>query len=170
MRTFFVFIALTLAMTVQPTFAQTTGAAPADEYFGRLKMSPLGMRNQLQHMVRDVLADPRAGAHAMGMAAQVEDSIEDLVHKYPRESWIEGLVIGLQRYYAHIPTVEARLHLAHMTAFVHRSLPNTRLDTEAQSCATRILLADKNAVPALCENTDEVRVGRAFEEASATRP
>jgi hypothetical protein len=63
--------------------------APADEYFGRLKMSILGVRN----VVYDI--DARADSASEDIAANfchklilAEDSLRDWQAKYPDDTWV----------------------------------------------------------------------------------
>jgi hypothetical protein len=59
--------------------------APADEYFGRMKMSVLGIRNALDGLERRV----ESGDRSVGsMLALVDDAISDWRSKYPRDTWL----------------------------------------------------------------------------------
>ena len=112
-RFFFVVSALALAFaTPQPAVARTHVAyaklvsrvAPADEYFGRLKMSILGIRNQLRDLDQRLSYTPDAGAAVLGTAAFVEDAIRDWEAKYPSDPWLPRSVYQLTHLYARIHT------------------------------------------------------------------
>jgi hypothetical protein len=62
--------------------------APADEYFGRLKMSVLGIRNELVTLERRVESGDRNVAAMSGKLAMVDDAIRDWRAHYPRDTWL----------------------------------------------------------------------------------
>lgn len=86
--------------------------APADEYFGRAKMSILEIANRL----RDVTAraDRQAGrpVDLLHDAAMTENAIHDWEHKYPADPWLARDVAKLIHIYAElaIPSATTRMH------------------------------------------------------------
>jgi hypothetical protein len=82
--------------------------APADEYFGRLKMSILGIRNVLKDAASKVDADPTQGPGVVNSCAMTEDALHDWEAKYPRDSWLPRSVFTLERLYAKIDSDVAR--------------------------------------------------------------
>ena len=78
--------------------------APADEYFGRLKMSILGIRNQLRDLDLRLQFEPAKSEDVIGSAAMVEDAMHDWEHKYPSDPWLAKDVFQLAQLYAHIQT------------------------------------------------------------------
>jgi hypothetical protein len=87
--------------------------APADEYFGRLKMSILGIRNQLRDLDMKLQYSPEKSEDVIGSAAMVEDAIHDWEHKYPRDPWLAKDVYQLTVLYSHINTDHGRHVAAH---------------------------------------------------------
>jgi hypothetical protein len=62
--------------------------APADEYFGQLRMSVLGIRNELNGLERRASSgDPNVSAMT-GKLALVDDAMRDWRARYPRDSWL----------------------------------------------------------------------------------
>jgi hypothetical protein len=62
--------------------------APADEYFGQLKMSVLGIRNELNTLERRAASgDPNIAAMT-GKLAFVDDAMRDWRARYPRDNWL----------------------------------------------------------------------------------
>ena len=57
--------------------------APADEYFGRTKLSPIGVRNELTRIGRYL--DAGWGGQMTKDAIWVVDSLDDWQHQYPRD-------------------------------------------------------------------------------------
>lgn len=88
------------------TFAKV---APADEYFGRLKMSILGVRNQLKDLSAKVAFNPDRGGDQLGAAGMVEDAIHDWEHKYPGDGWLPKSVYDLSQLYSSIHTPEGQI-------------------------------------------------------------
>ena len=76
--------------------------APADEYFGRLKMSVLGIRNELNHLQSQVEASPENSESVMGTASLVEDAIKDWERHYPSDPWLAKNVYQLTHVYANV--------------------------------------------------------------------
>ncbi len=68
--------------------AAHTSVAPADEYFGRLKMSILGIRNQLRDLeLRSAWRGENKRA-LIGKADFIEDAMHEWSQKYPGDPWI----------------------------------------------------------------------------------
>ena len=63
------------------TFLKIT--APADEYFGRTKLSPIGVRNELTRIGRYL--DAGWGGRMTKDTMYVVDSLDDWQHQYPRD-------------------------------------------------------------------------------------
>src|ERR1700736_359018 len=62
--------------------------APADEYFGRMRMSVLGIRNELDGLERRAAGGDRNVAAMSGKLALVDDAMSDWRSRYPRDSWL----------------------------------------------------------------------------------
>ena len=78
--------------------------APADEYFGRLKMSILGIRNRINELESES-ADPALNnASISWKISMVEDAIADWRNKYPADPWIPRFRTRLNVVYARIGT------------------------------------------------------------------
>jgi hypothetical protein len=80
--------------------------APADEYFGPLKISILGIRNITRDQGARYAADssPTTATAVLGMMANVELAIKDLEKKYPQDTALPGSIYRLERLYASIST------------------------------------------------------------------
>ena len=101
----------------QPAFSATHVAsvklasrvAPADEYFGRLQMSILGIRNELRDLDQRLTYSPDKSADILGTAAFVENAIHDWEAKYPADPWLARSVYQLTHLYARIHTSDAHV-------------------------------------------------------------
>jgi len=98
--------------------------APADEYFGRLKLSILGIRNTIKDMGLKADADPAHAANAvMGSVGLTEDALRDWEKKYPQDGWIPATIFSLERLYAKVDSDEARAHARVTMAWLVRDYP-----------------------------------------------
>jgi hypothetical protein len=94
--------------------------APADEYFGRLKLSILGVRNTLRDLGARADADPPHAATILGPIGFTEDAIHEWEKKYPRDTWLPTSILALERDYAKVDSDEGRSRtLATMMWLVH---------------------------------------------------
>jgi hypothetical protein len=101
-----VFILALLAVS-SPAWAQSN-VAPADEYFGHLKMSVLGIANVIKDMRLRVEVDASRTPSIFGSLANVEDAIRDWEDKYPHDSWIPRNLLSLETCYLTAPGDRAR--------------------------------------------------------------
>ena len=74
--------------------------APADEYFGKLKMSILGIRNTIKDKGLLVDVDSTKAESTLGAIALTEDAMHDWERKYPCDSWLPGTILALEHFYA----------------------------------------------------------------------
>lgn len=95
--------------------------APADEYFGRLKMSILGVRSKVKDLGLDADMHPEHDPAILSTALWVEDAMRDWSKKYPYDHWLPRYAYALEVMYERIPGDEAakraRRQLNYITAF-----------------------------------------------------
>jgi len=103
-----ILLALVLALSfAAPVFATTSNdLAPADRYFGRLKMSILGIRNS----IKDLL---------------VEDALRDWQAKFPRDPWIPKFTFSLAQLYAKLDLDDARTRRDDMLDWLDATYPDS---------------------------------------------
>lgn len=65
--------------------------APADEYFGRMGMSILGMRNELKRI--NIYLDAGYGDRESNSAVLLAEAVDDLHKVYPRDRDLPGLLL-----------------------------------------------------------------------------
>lgn len=89
-----VFSFLILLGSLQPSFAheyQETGqvsVAPADRYFGKMKMSILGVRNSINDLTATISLNPESFNSVIHKAEMVEDVLHDWATQYPTDPWL----------------------------------------------------------------------------------
>jgi hypothetical protein len=80
--------------------------APADEYFGHTKLSPLGVRNELLHIAKYL--DAGWGSNMTGDALQVVDALDDWRQQYPRDYELPRLLLDAYKTLDRIDSPQAR--------------------------------------------------------------
>jgi len=99
--------------------------APADEYFGKLKMSILGIRNTIKDQGLKVDYAPEKASSTAGAIALTEDAIHDWQHKYPCDSWLPGTLYALQHFYGKIHTDDGVKHVHATFAWLRHDFPRS---------------------------------------------
>lgn len=84
--------------------------APADEYFGRQRLSPLGIRHTIFSLKDDLHKARRRPDVIAHDADLVRDAIDDWTQRFPRDSWLPATVWNLATLYEELPGVDARGH------------------------------------------------------------
>ncbi len=104
-------LALLLAFSfATPAFAEpAANLAPADRYFGRLKMSILGVRNALKDLAARADAHPEDAEHVYHKAVLVEDALHDWQKHFPRDPWIPRYAYSLAQLYGKLDMDDARV-------------------------------------------------------------
>jgi hypothetical protein len=80
--------------------AMRVAVAPADEYFGKMKLSILGIRNQIHDLTLRIGFEPAKAESFIGMANMTEDAMKDWERKYPHDPWIPKTLFSLERMYS----------------------------------------------------------------------
>jgi hypothetical protein len=101
--------------------------APADEYFGKLKMSILGIRNTIKDQGLKVDVDPAKAPSTSNAIALTEDAIHDWQHKYPCDTWLPGTLLGLERFYLKIHTDDGVKHVHATFAWLRHDYPRSNV-------------------------------------------
>ncbi len=99
--------------------------APADEYFGKLKMSILGIRNTIKDLGYKVDADPSKAMQIMNAVNLTEDAMHDWENKYPQDSWIPPAILSLERLLAKVDDDAARAHAKSVMVWLVKDYPTS---------------------------------------------
>lgn len=101
------------------------GPAPADEYFGRLQMSVLGVRNKVKDLGLDADVHPEHDKAILGNALWVEDAMRDWAKKYPFDRWLPRYAYALEQMYEHIPGDDAHRRALKQVSYLTAYFPQT---------------------------------------------
>jgi hypothetical protein len=102
-------LALALSFAAPTIAAPTANLAPADRYFGRLKMSILGVRNSIKDLSERAAAHPEDAEHIYDKAVLVEDALRDWHAHFPRDPWIPKFTYSLAQLYGKLDMDDARV-------------------------------------------------------------
>lgn len=105
------------------TVAQTCHVAPADEYFGKLKLSVLGIRNTIRDQGLQVDVDPASAPKTFNKVDFAEDALHDWEHKYPCDRWIPWTMYALEHFYGKIHTADGVTHVHRIVAWLKHDYP-----------------------------------------------
>ena len=98
------------AITVPALAEPTVRLAPADRYFGRMKMSILGIRNALKDLSTRADTFPEDASHVFDKAVLVEDAIHDWQAHFPSDPWIPKYAYTLAQLFGKLDFDDARVH------------------------------------------------------------
>jgi len=85
-----------------------TALAPADEYFGPLRQSIIGIANTIRDLGRRYDVNHDIPTQTLASAELTERSIRDWEHRYPRDTQLPRAVYLLQRLYTKVLIAAAR--------------------------------------------------------------
>jgi hypothetical protein len=105
--------------------AQTKKVAPADEYFGRQKLSILGIGNMIKDMRLRIEVDMSKSGSIYGALANVEDALHDWEGKYPSDSWVPKNMELLEAVYFEVPEDRAHQMGTRIEAWLVRDYPRS---------------------------------------------
>jgi hypothetical protein len=103
-------------VTALPHDAYMTTLAPADEYFGRMGMSILGIENQLKHI--NYMLDYNYGNLESGETVLVAESIDDMHKVYPRDRDLPMLLYWCYTTLQRMTDKESRGAATHLRAIL----------------------------------------------------
>ena len=83
-------LASTHAVAKPAVKAPPPKVAPLDEYFGKMKLSPLGINNTIHDTNLHVKYDSANAGHYYQGLAWAEDALRDWARKYPNDTWLPG--------------------------------------------------------------------------------
>ena len=103
----------------------TRAPAPADEYFGRYKLSFLGIRNIIHDM--NIEGDsPLALPLQQGRIHEVAGSLADWANRYPRDKWLPGTTASFVRFLERKDDAGSALLAADLIAYLNDRFATTR--------------------------------------------
>ena len=146
--------------------------APADEYFGKLKMSILGIRNTIKDQGLKVDYYPDKADSTLNAMSLAEDALHDWQHKYPCDSWLPGSIYALEHFYTKIHTADGVKHVHATYAWLRHDFPRDRVVVVARSedGAAVVQTAAPVAVSSAAGSAADAAAGAAASTPTRRRP
>lgn len=128
--------------------AATSGsaAAPLDQYFGKMKMSAIGLRMDVDRLGRRYHARTISDQDLVHDAGLAQDAFYDWQRRYPNDPWIVPTAFHLEQLYQAVQSDQARAQATAMLHFIADKYPKT-----ADAHIARVRLAQ--GFPALQQET-----------------
>lgn len=111
--------------------------APADEYFGRQKLSPLGIRHEIYTLKDDLHHARQQPGSIQNKANLVEDAVDDWVARFPQDPWIPSAAWQLATLFEELPGIDAHEHAIVVLELVKDKFPQTTFAANAQRDLSR---------------------------------
>lgn len=100
--------------------------APADEYFGRQKMSVLGIRNELRDTTLRVHYTPKRASDQLRACESIQDALQDFAAKYPRDNWLPPMIVQLEQLYSAMTSHAGHARYVAFRSWAQRKLRQSR--------------------------------------------
>lgn len=111
--------------------------APADEYFGHMHLSPLGIRHTIFSLKDDLHHARRKPDAIEHDALSVQDALQDWSARYPHDSWLPGALWNLAVLYEELPGEDARTHAIAVLQKIRDDYSGTDFATNAKRDLSR---------------------------------
>lgn len=117
-------------LLVAAQVAATT--APADQYFGKLKMSALRVRYETMQLKKryenhDLLPD-----QTLHLLLLTQDAFDEWARLYPKDPWLASTGYELAQLYEELPGTVARDHAVALLVYVKSHFPQTSYARESR--------------------------------------
>ncbi len=120
-------LALAVAAATAPAMAsQPSNSAPADQYFGPLKMSALGVRNRLSALGKRYHARTITNDDIIHDAKLIEASMAAWQQAYPHDPWVVSTYFHLEQVYQAVQSSNGRTHATIVLKFIAKEYPKTK--------------------------------------------
>jgi hypothetical protein len=118
-------------VTAIPHVLRLTRTAPADEYFGQYKYSPLGVRNEVRRI--NEYLDKGWGYRMENDALFVDSALEDWQRQYPRDETLPGTLLDAYELMERVQTAKTEEAAERLKAILIVQYPASRQAQELSS-------------------------------------
>jgi hypothetical protein len=118
---------VTLAVTV----------APADEYFGKLKMSALRVRYETMQLKKRYETHQLLPEQAEHLLLLTQNSFDQWAVRYPQDPWLASTGFLIAALYAELPGTAAREHAVTLYVLVKSHFPNSSYAASSRAALHR---------------------------------
>lgn len=138
----------TAAAGPTPKPAPKAVVAPADEYFGRQKISTLGIDNLIHDTDARESFDPDLASRLYTPLSAAEDALEDWAAKYPHDTWIPKRAYLLSHLFWRMHSPEADAAAERCRSILFKYFPTNKYATLAHKETEATWVAAQTAQPA----------------------
>jgi hypothetical protein len=118
-------IAVALCCWCSAAATAQTRVAPLDEYFGKSKLSPLGIENIIHDTNLRVHYNPANAARYYATLASAEDALDDWARKYPGDPWLPGRAYYMSHVFWAMHTHAADVAAEHCRHLIFAEFPSS---------------------------------------------
>jgi type II secretory pathway pseudopilin PulG len=108
-------------------------SAPADEYFGKLKMSALRVRYETMQLKTRYETHRLLPEQTEHLLLLTQDSFDQWAARYPKDPWLASTGFLIAVLYAELPGANAREHAVTLYVFVKSHFPRSSYATSSRS-------------------------------------
>jgi hypothetical protein len=129
--------AFALCAVLVASVGSAGGNAPADRYFGKLKMSALRIRYEIMQLRPRYETHKLLPEEAEHLAVLDEDAFDDWAAEYPHDAWLASTAYLLAQFYRELPGSDARARAMRLLAYVRSHFPNSVYARDATAALKR---------------------------------
>src|SRR5437660_9143559 len=111
--------------------ASPSDNAPADKYFGRLRMSALRIRYEIAQLKSRYDNHTLLPENAMHLAGLTAEAYYDWAGRYPKDGWLGSTGVNLAHLYEDLPGSSARSAALKALTFVKSHVSSTNYSKQA---------------------------------------
>ena len=108
-------------------------SAPADEYFGKLKMSALRVRYETMQLKKRYETHRLLPEQTEHLLLLTQDSFDQWAVRYPKDPWLASTGFLIATLYAELPGANAREHAITLYVFVKSHFPRSSYATSSRA-------------------------------------
>jgi hypothetical protein len=107
-------------------------AAPADRYFGKLKMSALRVRYETMQLKKRYETHQLRADETIHLLVLTEDAFDEWSRLYPKDPWLASTGFAMAHLYEELPGQLSRDRAVKLFVYVKTSFPGTHYATESR--------------------------------------
>ncbi|HET6277094.1 MAG TPA: hypothetical protein VFE16_14290 [Candidatus Cybelea sp.] len=112
-------------------------SAPADQYFGRFKISALRIRYEIPQIKKRYETHELTSEQAEHLMLLTEDALHQWAHLYPKDPWLPSTAYNMAGVYEELAGSTARDHAVALFVYVKSHFPTTSYARESRDALHR---------------------------------
>ena len=107
--------------------------APADQYFGKLKMSALRIRYETMQLKKRYETHQLLPEQAEHLLLLTQDAFDQWARAYPKDPWLASTGYAIAALFGELPGATARDHAVALYGYVKTSFPTSSYATSSRT-------------------------------------